>query len=161
MAAMSSNVETGRSLSTAPPGGKSNGPVGMTTFPQVTGNESVHNGRSTVAMATASMSVSQSHSGYNHVGKSSRDGTVATVIERLDSTNQDKEDEEIIVDEGGCVSRNMQTGLSSLFWLTPLSSLASLLCMFGLAQPHFRVLVQGVDCVGCDRVGCGVGCDGM
>ena len=33
--------------------------------------------------------------------------------------------------------------------------------MFGLAQPHFRVLVQRVDCVGCHCVGCGVGCDGM
>lgn len=105
MAAMSSNMETGRGLNSASQTGKSNGPVGMVTFPPA-GNESVHNGQSTVAMATASMSVNQFHSSHGHAGKASRDGTVATVIERLDSTSQDKEDEEIIVDEGVwcCVS---------------------------------------------------------
>lgn len=103
MATTSNSVETsagGRAVSTALTSGKPNGPVGMTTF-QPAGSESVHNGRSTVAMVTPSMSVSQS--GYHHAGKVSRDGTVATVIERLDSTHQDKEDEEIIVDEGGRV----------------------------------------------------------
>ena len=101
MAAMSSSVETGRGHNTVPQTGKSNGPIGMVTFPPA-GNDSVHNGQSTVAMATASMLVNQSHSGHGHAGKASRDGTVATVIERLDSTSQDKEDEEIIVDEGVC-----------------------------------------------------------
>lgn len=116
MAAMSSSVETGRGLTTVPQSGKANGPIGLATFPQSTVNEFVHNGQSTVAMATTSVSVGQSHGGYN-LSKPSRDGTVATVIERLDSTSQDKEDEEIIVDEGGRVSGNMQTGLSSLLWL--------------------------------------------
>ena len=95
------SIGGGRAVSNALPSGKPNGPVGMTTFPP-SGIESVHNGRSTVAMATSSVSVNQPH-GYNHVGKVSRDGTVATVIERLDSTHQDKEEEEIIVDEGGQV----------------------------------------------------------